>query len=113
MSKIMAKMRLRRQAQAAATAAKSAAEAQAKALAEKKALADAGAVTDSGRTTDVVNDTTATPGGANVPQPANRLAPDKNDIDLYINDVRNRRRSKGAALPQLSGVLGQVGALGV
>lgn len=112
MGKVLIRKRLQRQAQAAATA-KAAAEAQAKALAEKKALADAGAVTDSGRTTDVVNDTTETPGVANVPQQVNRPATSRDDFEAYINDVRNRRRSKGAALPQLSGVLGQVGALGV
>ena len=101
MSKIIRKMRLRRQAAAAAQ------QEQAK-QAEQKAIANASAITDSGRHTDIVNDTTETPG-----QTTNRPANATDDLTVYVNDMRNRRKKRGAALPQLSGVLGQVGALGV
>ena len=101
MSKIIRKMRLRRQAAAAAQ------QEQAK-QAEQKAIANASAITDSGRQTDIVNDTTETPG-----QTTNRPANATDDLTVYVNDMRNRRKKRGAALPQLSGVLGQVGALGV
>ncbi len=105
MSKIIRKMRLRRQAAAAAQAA--AQQEQAK-QAEQAAIANASAITDSGRQTDIVNDTTETPG-----QTSNRPANSTDDLTVYVNDMRNRRKKRGAALPQLSGVLGQVGALGV
>lgn len=105
MSRIARKMRLKRIAQAAEaaksaanTAANSTAEA---AAAEQQAITNASAITDSGRKTEVVTDTTE--------RPANST----DDLAVYINDMRNRRRNKGALLPQISGVLGQVGALGV
>ncbi len=92
-------------------AAKAAAEAQAK-QAEQQAITNASAITDSGRQTDIVNNTTETP-VANAGQTTNRPKSTTDDLEIYINDMRNRRRNRGAALPQLSGVLGQVGALGI
>lgn len=106
MSKIARRIRQKRLAEAAA-AAKSAANATAAAnaaaanAAEQQAITNASAITDSGRQTAVVKDTTE--------KPVNST----DDLTVYINDMRNRRRNKGAMLPQLSGVLGQVGALGV
>lgn len=120
MGKSFRRLRLRKmmaakaaQVQAAQAAQVQAAQANAKAEAEKQALAKAGAITDSGRKTDVVNDTTETPGVVQNQPQADRPANSADDLTLYINDMRNRRRNKGAALPQLSGVLGQAGALGV
>ncbi len=109
--------RLAQQQQAAANAAqqqqaaKAAAEAQAK-QAEQQAITNASAITDSGRQTDIVNNTTEAP-VANTGQTTNRPKSTTDDLEIYINDMRNRRRNRGAALPQLSGVLGQVGALGI
>lgn len=110
MGRMLRKLRRVKAMQAAAQAQ---AQANAKATAEKQAIANASAVTDNGRQTDIVNDTTETPETAAVQQQTARPANPTDELAVYINDLRNRHKKRGAALPQLSGVLGQVGALGV
>lgn len=95
------------QAQAAAAA---------KAEQEQKALANASAITDSGRTTDKVAANTTQQAAAassvanNTGAPATGL---DDDTSLYINNLANRRKKRGAPLAQMNSVLGQAGNLGV
>lgn len=72
---------------------------------EQQALVNASAITDSGRTTAVVDSTANTTAA-----PATATATD--DLSMYINDMRNRRK-KGAPLVQSQGALGQQQILGV
>lgn len=94
------------------------AQAQAAAKAEQgqKALANASAITDSGRTTDKVEQNTTQQAAATRSVANNTGAPATgldNDTSLYINNLQNRRKKRGAPLAQMNSVLGQAGNLGV
>lgn len=76
--------------------------------AEKAALAlkNASAITDNGRQTA----TTPTNNITNQPVSVDNT---ESETDLYINNMRNRRRKRGAPMAQNQGVLGQPTSLGV
>jgi hypothetical protein len=76
--------------------------------AEKAALAlkNASAITDNGRQTA----TTPTNNVTNQPVSVDNT---ESETDLYINNMRNRRRKRGAPMAQNQGVLGQPTSLGV
>ena len=99
-----------------AKAAQEKAAAAAKAEQEQKALANASAITDSGRTTDKVakNPTQQAAAASSVANntgaPATGL---DDDTSIYINNLANRRKKRGAPLAQMNSVLGQAGNLGV
>ena len=84
-------------------AGSSAANTQPQETEEQKALRLASAVTDNGRITDKVNNTTAQ-AATSEPQ---------DDLAIYINDMRNRRKKRSAPMAQNQGVLGQPTTLGV
>lgn len=103
--------------QAAQAAQAAAAQAQAaKAEQERQALANASAITDSGRTTDKVAANTTQQASADSSVANNTGAPATgldDDTSLYINNLANRRKKRGAPLAQMNSVLGQAGNLGV
>lgn len=76
--------------------------------AEKAALAlkNASAITDNGR------QTATTPTNNVTGQPVS-VDNTESETDLYINNMRNRRRKRGAPMAQNQGVLGQPTSLGV
>lgn len=76
---------------------------QATETAEQKALRLASAVTDNGRTTQSVNNTTNTEAASE----------NIDDLSVYINDMRNRRKKRGAPMGQIQEVLGQPTMLGI
>jgi len=77
-----------------------------KAAQAAQALANASAITNNGRTT-------ATPPADNVTGKPVSVDNTENEEELYINNMRNRRRKRGAPMTNNQGVLGQPTTLGV
>jgi len=75
---------------------------------QQEAVATASAITDSGRKTDIVNSVTNKPAENISAAPAES----GENLGLYINDLRNRRRKRGAPLPENTPTLGISGILG-
>lgn len=72
--------------------------------AEEKALQEASAITSNGRVIPSVSSNTTN-------QAVSSDADD--DLAIYINDMRNRRKKRGAPIGENQGVLGQPTTLGV
>ncbi|MBQ8465300.1 MAG: hypothetical protein IJ545_04745 [Alphaproteobacteria bacterium] len=90
---------------------------------EQKAVANASAITDSGKTTDTVNSTSEKPAEnkEETPENLNKYVADNttnipanasNDVGMYINDLRNRRKKRGAPMSENSSTLGTSSILG-
>lgn len=86
-------------------------------LKKKKLFQAKGAPAQTSGNEQVNNVTAATPAATqkyvNMQKTDVPVAEDTGDLEVYINSMLNRRRKKGALLPQLSETLGQSGALGV
>lgn len=111
--RLMKKIRAAQAAQAAQAAAAQTAQT-AKAEQNQQALAQASAIKDSGRTTDKVAENSTNQAAAPVSNNGGAVATGlDDDTSLYINNLQNRRKKRGAPMAQMSGVLGQPATLGV
>ena len=105
--------------QQAAQAAQAAADAAQQKQKEQQALANASAITNNGSTVDKVasNTTNKVATSLNNGLSSTTAAPSVDntydDTSIYINNLQNRRRKRGAPIAQVGNILGQSTSLGV